>query len=64
MSLHRSIQKWSQADIHRLDVGLLALGGSALGEGVFTPQHTLASAQEFYRDLKGHMRSTTVHLKR
>jgi alkanesulfonate monooxygenase len=25
-------------------------------EGVFTPQHTLASAQEFYRDLKGRMR--------
>jgi len=26
-----------------------------IGEGVFTPQHTLASAQEFYRDLKGRM---------
>jgi N-acetyl-S-(2-succino)cysteine monooxygenase len=25
-------------------------------EGVFTPQHTLAGAQEFYRDLKGRMR--------
>ena len=25
-------------------------------EGVFTPQHTLASAQEFYRDLKRRMR--------
>jgi alkanesulfonate monooxygenase len=25
-------------------------------EGVFTPQHTLTSAQEFYRDLKGRMR--------
>ena len=25
-------------------------------EGVFTPQHALASAQEFYRDLKGRMR--------
>ncbi len=24
-------------------------------EGVFTPQHTLAGAQEFYRDLKGRM---------
>ena len=24
-------------------------------EGVFTPQHTLATAQEFYRDLKGRM---------
>ncbi len=24
-------------------------------EGVFTPQHTLAAAQEFYRDLKGRM---------
>jgi alkanesulfonate monooxygenase len=24
-------------------------------EGVFTPQHTLADAQEFYRDLKGRM---------
>jgi alkanesulfonate monooxygenase len=24
-------------------------------EGVFTPQHNLASAQEFYRDLKGRM---------
>jgi N-acetyl-S-(2-succino)cysteine monooxygenase len=24
-------------------------------EGVFTPQHTLASAREFYRDLKGRM---------
>jgi N-acetyl-S-(2-succino)cysteine monooxygenase len=26
-----------------------------MAEGVFTPQHTLASAQEFYRDLKGRM---------
>jgi alkanesulfonate monooxygenase SsuD/methylene tetrahydromethanopterin reductase-like flavin-dependent oxidoreductase (luciferase family) len=25
-------------------------------EGVFTPQHTLAGAQEFYRDLKERMR--------
>jgi N-acetyl-S-(2-succino)cysteine monooxygenase len=25
-------------------------------EGVFTPQHTLAGAQEFYRDLKGRMK--------
>jgi N-acetyl-S-(2-succino)cysteine monooxygenase len=25
-------------------------------EGVFTPQHTLAHAQEFYRDLKERMR--------
>jgi FMN-dependent oxidoreductase (nitrilotriacetate monooxygenase family) len=31
--------------------------GSAahFAEGVFTPQHTLAAAQEFYRDLKGRM---------
>lgn len=28
---------------------------SRIAEGVFTPQHTLASAQEFYRDLKGRM---------
>jgi N-acetyl-S-(2-succino)cysteine monooxygenase len=26
-----------------------------IAEGVFTPQHTLAGAQEFYRDLKGRM---------
>src|SRR6201987_3144794 len=26
-------------------------------EGVFTPQHTLASAQQFYRDLKGRIRN-------
>jgi alkanesulfonate monooxygenase SsuD/methylene tetrahydromethanopterin reductase-like flavin-dependent oxidoreductase (luciferase family) len=26
-----------------------------IGEGVFTPQHTLAGAQEFYGDLKGRM---------
>src|SRR4029077_3218549 len=28
-----------------------------LAEGVVTPQHTLAGAQEFYRDLKGRMRN-------
>ena len=32
------------------------LTDAAFAEGVFTPQHTLAGAQEFYRDLKARMR--------